>query len=1013
MSRFAALRAERHERGEGADRPAVAAEEAVPELGNQAAQALFAGGLHAKLEVGGADDPEEREADALAEQVVAGPVGAPGAGGGPDSPPSGAGPPRLRRKAEAGASSPSAVAAGFGNRAGRPLDAGSRSHFERRFGTDLGGVRIHDDPATARVARGIGARAFAIGGNIGFAEGRHSPGTVAGQALLAHELAHVVLGHGGTRRQGHGGAGGAGGSDGGGGTSGGGGSGGAGPGHTPAPAAPAADPMRDAPVDAGPPSFHADDVDMATLTNERLNSESIRVDDWLRANGSGRDPDRPEYWSLARKLRTERVARVAAGHVWLATAGQTTPTRLFGLTPGTRPNIILVDLAKALGLPEAPGMMVMTEGQFHAYLASRNIRITDQAGYQAWVAAQQQGALASVDPTVGMRSPDGSVLPFGATGRTTPWGDENVIGAPAGQSAAVAMAASRGYNTPQDYFLSRQFAPAETNRWLGNQAEASYHGSRRTGFGVLTDPLNNRSWTDFTRVLLSGANPVHPATQQNYPIFDFQRLGGAPGARILGVQRVSVKTSRLNPAQRQAYYRTGMVEMMDVAPTAPHSFEHFLRNQPGQSGMARPSATTTPANNASYQAARTGILGDAYVAVNADDVVPFRAALSDAPAKWTDAQYARLYGAELRENPIVVDTPTGQQTLRSVADVDTVAGLTPAQRDAVRRQVGERVARRVVSSGITTEQVRALRSARQSVPATMTPADVAPWVTPEYISAARYGGGARGNALATGRASAQGAAGGSIIAVITTAGVMMIDEADHPNWAQELGVSGGMGAFGGAASTAIEQPLIAAGSRYALSAGAASWLRPGMVRYGAGGVAATVTAPIMEGISMGLLEDRAHSGEEIAGRSARAAGIGLTSYGVGVAATAATTGAIAVILGAGATGAAGGSVIPGWGTAIGFVVGLAAGAVSYYLLDQNLPGGRESWDAEARATERAAAQARAQEAAADAAQQRERAAERGILAQGTPYAAGVDDEAIPGGYGVRPSEQGPQMSLPP
>jgi hypothetical protein len=178
---------------------------AEAEPGNQAMKALFAGGPRARLEIGGVDDPEEREADRLADQAMVGPVTSPCACGGQGCPACG-GAPKIRRKAESGAAPPAAVAAGFGNRAGRPLDAGTRSHFEPRFGADFSAVRVHDDRGAHRFARGIGARAFAIGRDIGFAEGRHSPGTAAGRALLAHELAHVALGHGGARRQldGHG-----------------------------------------------------------------------------------------------------------------------------------------------------------------------------------------------------------------------------------------------------------------------------------------------------------------------------------------------------------------------------------------------------------------------------------------------------------------------------------------------------------------------------------------------------------------------------------------------------------------------------------------------------------------------------------------------------------------------------------------------------------------------------------------------------------------------------------------
>ncbi|MGF1626336.1 MAG: DUF4157 domain-containing protein [Alphaproteobacteria bacterium] len=75
---------------------------------------------------------------------------------------------------------------------GRPLDPATRAFFEPRFGRDLSAVRVHDDPASARSARMIGAKAFTIGADIAFARGRYAPDTAPGRALLAHELAHVV-----------------------------------------------------------------------------------------------------------------------------------------------------------------------------------------------------------------------------------------------------------------------------------------------------------------------------------------------------------------------------------------------------------------------------------------------------------------------------------------------------------------------------------------------------------------------------------------------------------------------------------------------------------------------------------------------------------------------------------------------------------------------------------------------------------------------------------------------------
>ncbi|HEX5707207.1 MAG TPA: DUF4157 domain-containing protein [Pyrinomonadaceae bacterium] len=75
---------------------------------------------------------------------------------------------------------------------GVPLDTSARDFFEPRLGYDLGGVRVHADGASARAASGIGARAFASGGDLFFGAGEYAPHTTDGRRLIAHELAHVV-----------------------------------------------------------------------------------------------------------------------------------------------------------------------------------------------------------------------------------------------------------------------------------------------------------------------------------------------------------------------------------------------------------------------------------------------------------------------------------------------------------------------------------------------------------------------------------------------------------------------------------------------------------------------------------------------------------------------------------------------------------------------------------------------------------------------------------------------------
>ena len=127
-----------------------------------------------RLALGRTDDPREREADRLADQVMRAP------GADVRSPKSEPG------RAEVGA------ATDLLSGAGQALDPPTRGFFEPRFGFSLSQVRIHADDRAARSAAAIGARAFAAGPHIGFAADQYAPATASGRRLLAHELAHVA-----------------------------------------------------------------------------------------------------------------------------------------------------------------------------------------------------------------------------------------------------------------------------------------------------------------------------------------------------------------------------------------------------------------------------------------------------------------------------------------------------------------------------------------------------------------------------------------------------------------------------------------------------------------------------------------------------------------------------------------------------------------------------------------------------------------------------------------------------
>lgn len=99
----------------------------------------------------------------------------------------------LERDADARASKlTSGITVPAGRRHDGGLDSATRAFFEQGLDADLSAVRLHVDGEAARDARQLGARAFTFGDEIGFAAGAWDPASRSGQALLAHELAHVA-----------------------------------------------------------------------------------------------------------------------------------------------------------------------------------------------------------------------------------------------------------------------------------------------------------------------------------------------------------------------------------------------------------------------------------------------------------------------------------------------------------------------------------------------------------------------------------------------------------------------------------------------------------------------------------------------------------------------------------------------------------------------------------------------------------------------------------------------------
>jgi hypothetical protein len=91
---------------------------------------------------------------------------------------------RVHRDVEA------AIAAARGQ--GGALDGAVRDRVGAAVGDPLTDVRVHTDERADALARSVSARAFTTGTDIFFARGEYRPATGAGDALLAHELTHVV-----------------------------------------------------------------------------------------------------------------------------------------------------------------------------------------------------------------------------------------------------------------------------------------------------------------------------------------------------------------------------------------------------------------------------------------------------------------------------------------------------------------------------------------------------------------------------------------------------------------------------------------------------------------------------------------------------------------------------------------------------------------------------------------------------------------------------------------------------
>jgi hypothetical protein len=75
---------------------------------------------------------------------------------------------------------------------GNMLSENTRSFMEPRFRRAFGNVRVHTDSNAIQMSKELGAQAFTHSSDVYFNEGKYNPDTSSGKQLLAHELTHTV-----------------------------------------------------------------------------------------------------------------------------------------------------------------------------------------------------------------------------------------------------------------------------------------------------------------------------------------------------------------------------------------------------------------------------------------------------------------------------------------------------------------------------------------------------------------------------------------------------------------------------------------------------------------------------------------------------------------------------------------------------------------------------------------------------------------------------------------------------
>ncbi|MFV0260687.1 MAG: hypothetical protein ACK5PP_19805 [Acidimicrobiales bacterium] len=634
-------------------------------------------------------------------------------------------------------------------------------------------------------------------------------------------------------------------------------------------------------------------LDVSGYRNDELNRESLAVDEWYAANAlvSPPHPDQDQYRDYRRRLRAERTARVAAGHLWLTVALPTPPRILYLLTTDRGlTHIVSADLATVLGVPDQsfPGP-IMTEEQFAVHAGRLGVEVLNPREYQARMEAAAVAlgqAWWGMDP--GRRG--------GALG-TGPGGDDRYRGYLGGvamlDGRAVAIANALPYQN--------------VNVRAGDIGEAfALHG--RDAVGGRDYNTGGRRWTgDWLR-------PFRPG-RGNVPVADI-RLGPwrtQPDIRDASVKVLRPGTKASTSPSGRSRYQTFLRGMADISDTSSTKFQRFAaEHRPGMALDDVRSGLVLQVPDEHLDGFRN-LLSDATGYDLSDrgnrasrpnyDLAPFRVIYRntplDPPIRLSDGSIAStggdLYDARQRIPPAEFEAGLRRVGAAAAARVRGFGGGQVSRAIGFYESfLGHQPTRRAtdIRARVNVETVQALERIRADH-AEFDPAAVERGDYRRATAAAGHTNAVRGTAAQT--------IFGSSVHVLSGGD---IDQRFVEDTAAGAAVSYGS-EFGESVLRARLGTSTATGTRLVLGRAGARALGP----------AADVVMDIYDMVR----DNRDNSAAEVVIRTGRAAVIGT---------------------GAAYAGAAVGTLIGG---PIGFVVGFGVGAAVGWLANRILPGGGDDW----------------------------------------------------------------------